>query len=193
MLSLNIFQLICSICTNDKYELRIRLNTNYSASLVCLGLICHIAENYSICNTWNKLILLQLVDFSSPSFTSCLQSCFLDPVEGGHRGVSPSQLFHLSSKISDQGIELPVIEPVSNMEEEEADKDEAESKNKQLLTRLRLDPDTFSKRDHPGDAEHYRQVVEQHGPLARLGALARVDTGRSIMHRPRQLSLLGGS
>ena len=32
----------------------------------------------------------------------------------------------------------PVIEPVSNMEEEEADKDEAESKNKQLLTRLML-------------------------------------------------------
>ena len=32
----------------------------------------------------------------------------------------------------------PVIEPVSNMEEEEANKDEAESKNKQLLTRLML-------------------------------------------------------
>ena len=32
----------------------------------------------------------------------------------------------------------PVIEPVSNMEEEEPNKDEAESKNKQLLTRLML-------------------------------------------------------
>ena len=32
----------------------------------------------------------------------------------------------------------PVIEPVSDMEEEEAYKDEAESKNKQLLTRLVL-------------------------------------------------------
>ena len=32
----------------------------------------------------------------------------------------------------------PVIEPVSDMEEEEANKDEAESKNKQLLTRLML-------------------------------------------------------
>ena len=100
MLSLNIFQLICSICTNDKYELRIRLNTNYNTSIVCLGLICQVAENYSICNIWNELILSQLVDFSSPSFTSCLQSCFLDPVEGGHRGVSPSQLFHLLGKLS---------------------------------------------------------------------------------------------
>jgi len=192
MLSLNIFQLICSICTNDKYELCIRLNTNYSSQM-CLGLICQVAENYSFCNIWNELIVLQLVDFFSPCFKSCLQSHFLDPVEGGHGSVSPSQLFHLSSKISDQGIELPVIEPVSNMEEEEANKDEAESKNKQLLTRLMLDPDTLSKRDHPSDAEHYRQVVEQHGPLARLGALARVDTGRSIMHRPWQLNLLGGS
>ena len=114
------------------------------------------------------------------------------------------------------------------MEEEEANKDEAESKNKQLLTRLmlvivpgwiigcqldfhdddyehlhmafrasrhqmdtdnsakhvyvdgdddnannndgdddsHLDPDTLAKRDHPSDAEHYRQVVEQHLPRA---------------------------
>ena len=65
MLSLNIFQLICSICTNDKYELRIRLNTNYSTSIVCLGLVCHVAENYSIYNIWNELILSHLVDFSS--------------------------------------------------------------------------------------------------------------------------------
>merc|ERR550525_1502180 len=87
-----------------------------------------------------------------PRFTSCLQSRFLDPVEGGHRSVSPSQLFHLSPKISDQGIELPVIEPVSDMEEEEANKDEAESKNKQLFTCLMLDPDTLAKRDHASDA-----------------------------------------
>ena len=32
----------------------------------------------------------------------------------------------------------PVIEPVSNVEEEEPNKDEAESKNKQLLTGLML-------------------------------------------------------
>ena len=32
----------------------------------------------------------------------------------------------------------PVIEPVSDMEEEEANKDEAESKNKQLFTCLML-------------------------------------------------------
>ena len=57
MLSLNIFQLICSICTNDEYELCIRLNTNYS-SQICLGLICQVAENYSICNIWNEIILL---------------------------------------------------------------------------------------------------------------------------------------
>ena len=29
-----------------------------------------------------------------------------------------------------------------------------------------LDPDTLAKRDHPSDAEHYRQVVEQHLPRA---------------------------
>ena len=38
--------------------------------------------------------------------------------------------------------------------------------NNDVADDCHLDPDTLSKRDHPSDAEHYRQVVEQHLPRA---------------------------
>ena len=51
-----------------------------------------------------------------------------------------------------------------------------------------LDPDTLAKRDHPGDAEHYRQVVEQHLPRANTNT--NTNTNKMQTHIKIQESIL---
>ena len=45
-----------------------------------------------------------------------------------------------------------------------------------------LDPDTLAKRDHPSDAEHYRQVVEQHLPRANTKANTNTNVSFRVVH-----------
>ena len=60
--------------------------------------------------------------------------------------------------------------------------------NNDVADDCHLDPDTLSKRDHPSDAEHYRQVVEQHLPRANTNT--NTNTNKMQTHIKIQESIL---